>query len=157
MDSAETAFCYREDQLCSLPPNVPPCFSQMHKTNFRDAKKGRQSQPNSEKVITDCGTFDANFLTLGPPATSLHSTQTSYDELSEFNFPPFQGSRYDLQEWSGQGRSSPQKPFYSFLPLKEQVDSTETTSNLDNSRGESGEDSVDRNLKMSVGSSDGEQ
>ncbi|CAL5411364.1 unnamed protein product [Camellia sinensis] len=58
--------------------------------SFRDLKKEVQPKLNPKKGDTDCGTLDANFLTLGLPATSSHPAETFSDEFSGFYSLPLQ-------------------------------------------------------------------
>ncbi|KAA8515167.1 hypothetical protein F0562_018346 [Nyssa sinensis] len=154
------------------PKKLLPCFPNMYKPDtpsscgshsgisfeprkemFRDSKKGGKSKMNPKKSFTNCSNLDANFLRLGPPTTSSQSTQTSNKEVTEFDFLQFQGSIDDPHQWLGQGGSSHQKPFYNFLPLKNEAAGrgAETSSSLDNRNDETDRNNVDLSLNLSLG------
>ncbi|XP_057473616.1 uncharacterized protein LOC130762015 isoform X2 [Actinidia eriantha] len=160
---------------CKFPPTYVPVVSRSDESAscgnggtlslepinpiFREGPSSStvMSELNPKKVAKQNGDLNGDFLTLGPPTSTLPQPSSKYKhpsaypappsrELSEFESLPHQGSAEDpmiLQP--GPSGSTPKQPFYSFFNL-EKAQIGNATSTLSGSNG--GGEQLDLNLKL---------
>ncbi|KAK1389274.1 transcription factor SOX-4 [Heracleum sosnowskyi] len=103
----------------------------------------RMSKYN-KKIIKENGGFNEDFLTLAPPKPKDPPSYLGHyiPELPDFDSLPYQGAPDDQAHWPGQIQSVEQ-PFFSFLPSRQNGQSTLTKNHSNDVVG-----SVDLNLKL---------
>ncbi|KAF2286087.1 hypothetical protein GH714_010234 [Hevea brasiliensis] len=149
-----------------FPPIVHPLADQMN--HFHLAMQAHsisllptlisEPKPNSKKIVKENAVSRGDFLTLGPPTTTLTCQNSKLEPPSaylalhnygnlDFDSLPYQGSMEDPTVEPGPSVPNDLQPYYSFLPpaIMQIGPPTKTTSNCS---GGDAVENVDLNLKL---------
>ncbi|XAR66536.1 hypothetical protein NMG60_11012809 [Bertholletia excelsa] len=130
--------------------DLPSSYDYWGRMGFKTSKPTfRDIKTQAQNGDTDCRTKDANFLTLGLPATSLQNTTETFNEkLSGIHLLHCQERTDDPGLQSNRMGPCNGKSFYNFLPLFGQEGWPDTSLSSPGGREETTGDVVDLNLKL---------